>query len=131
MLTGGLIFGGDDYDLLKDGAGVDTIDGGIGDDVMGGGDGADTFVVTVLPDGHDLIEGFTGQDRLDLTKLFDNLGVAAGDREGRVSITDNGFGDVNVAVDADGNTANGFEHVVATIHTTTLITVGHEVVVNG
>ncbi|MDQ7249856.1 beta strand repeat-containing protein [Dongia sedimenti] len=143
-LTGGqdgdLIFGGDGHDLLKGGAGSDTIDGGqgddtifggLGDDVLGGGDGADTFVYTGLLDGHDLIEGFTGEDRLDLTKLFDNLGVAAGDREGRVSITDNGFGDVNVTVDADGNTANGFEHVVATIHTTTPITVGHEVVVNG
>src|SRR4051812_6348077 len=99
----------------------------LGDDVIGGGGGADTFVVTGLLDGHDLIEGFTSEDRLDLTKLFDNLGVAAGDREGRVSLTDNGFGDVNVAVDADGNTANHFEDIVATIHTNSPITVGHEV----
>jgi Ca2+-binding RTX toxin-like protein len=137
---GDLIFGGDGHDVLKGGDGADTIDGGqgddtifggAGDDVLGGGDGADTFVTTGLLDGHDLIEGFTSEDRLDLTKLFDNLGVAAGDREGRVSLTDNGFGDVNVAVDADGNTANGFEHIVATIHTNSPITVGHEVVVNG
>jgi hypothetical protein len=98
---------------------------------LDGGDGADTFVYTGLLDGHDLIEGFTSEDRLDLTKLSGNLGVAASDREGRVSLTDNGFGDVNVAVDADGNTANGFEHIVATIHTNSPITVGHEVVVNG
>jgi Ca2+-binding RTX toxin-like protein len=143
-ITGGhdgdLIFGGDGHDILKGGDGADTIDGGIGndtiiggigDDVLGGGDGADTFVVTGMLDGHDLIEGFTGEDRLNLTQLFDGLGVAAGDRAGRVSVTDDGFGNVNVAVDADGNTANGFEHVVATIHTNSPITVGHEVVVNG
>jgi Ca2+-binding RTX toxin-like protein len=143
-ITGGqdgdLIFGGDGHDVLKGGAGADTIDGGtgndtiiggLGDDVMGGGDGADTFVVTGMLDGHDLIEGFSSEDRLDLTQLFDNLGVDAKDREGRVSLTDDGFGNVNVAVDADGNTANGFEHVVATLHTSSPIAVGHEVVVNG
>jgi Ca2+-binding RTX toxin-like protein len=143
-ITGGadgdLIFGGDGHDLLKGGSGADTIDGGsgddtiiggIGDDVMGGGDGADTFIVTGMLDGHDLIEGFSSEDRLDLTKLFDALGVEAKDREGRVSLTDDGFGNVHVAVDADGNTANGFEHVVATLHTTSPITIGHEVVVNG
>jgi Ca2+-binding RTX toxin-like protein len=143
-LTGGqdgdLIFGGDGHDILRGGSGVDTIDGGIGndtitggvgDDVLGGGDGADTFVITGMMDGRDLIEGFTSDDRLNLTQLFDSLGVAAEDREGRVSLTDDGFGNVNVAVDADGNTANGFEHVVAVLHTNSPITVGQEVVVNG
>jgi len=143
-ITGGkdgdLIFGGDGHDLLKGGDGADTIDGGqgddvitggLGDDVLGGGDGADIFHVTGMLDGHDLIEGFTSEDRLDLTQLFDSLGVAAGDREGRVSLTDNGFGGVNVAVDADGNAANGFEHVVATLQTNSPIVVGHEVIVNG
>ncbi|WP_395019028.1 beta strand repeat-containing protein [Dongia sp.] len=137
---GDLIFGGDGHDILKGGEGADTIDGGqgddvitggIGDDVMGGGDGADTFVVTGMLDGHDLIEGFSSEDRLDLTQLFDGLGIAAGDREGRVSLTNDGFGNVIVGVDADGNTANGFEHVVATLHTSSPITVGQEVVVNG
>ncbi len=143
-ITGGadgdLIFGGDGHDVLKGGSGADTIDGGtgndtiiggIGDDVLGGGDGADTFVVTGMLDGHDLIEGFSGEDRLNLTQLFNSLGVDAKDREGRVSLTDDGFGNVIVGVDADGNTANGFEHVVATLHTSSPITVGQEVVVNG
>ncbi len=137
---GDLIFGGDGHDILKGGEGADTIDGGqgddvitggIGDDVMGGGDGADTFVVTGMLDGHDLIEGFSSEDRLDLTQLFDGLGIAAGDREGKVSLTNDGFGNVIVGVDADGNAGNGFEHVVATLHTNSPITVGQEVVVNG
>ena len=117
---------------IRDGGnGDDAIFGGAGDDVLGGGIGADTFVYTGLLDGHDLIEGFTSEDRLDLTKLFDNLGVADGERDGRVSVTNDGFGNVNVAVDADGNTANGFEHVVATIHTNSSISVGQEVVTHG
>jgi Ca2+-binding RTX toxin-like protein len=143
-LTGGqdgdLIFGGDGHDLLRGGAGSDTLDGGTGndtitggagDDVIGGGDGADIFVYTGMLDGRDLIEAFTSQDRLDLTQLFDSLGVAAEEREGRVSVIDQGFGDVRVAVDADGDKANGFEHVVAILHTNSPIAVGQEVVVNG
>ena len=143
-ITGGqdgdLIFGGDGHDVLKGGGGVDSIDagndddditGGLGDDILSGGTGADVFHVTGMLDGHDLINGFAGEDRLDLSKLFDNLGVDAGDRDGRVSITDNGGGAFYVAVDADGNTANGFEHVVATIHSNSPITVGQEVVTHG
>lgn len=144
-ITGGqdgdLIFGGDGHDVLKGGAGGDTIDGGIGDDVitgglgddvLGGGDGADTFNYTGLLDGRDLIEGFTtGQDHLNLTQLFDGLGVAAGDRDGRVSITDRGDGSFDVAVDADGNQANGFEHAVAVVFATGPLTVGQDVVTHG
>jgi hypothetical protein len=64
------------------------------------------------------ITGFTaGRDKLDLTQLIDGLGVAAGDRDRCVSITDPGFGAVDAAVDADGNKANGFELVVATVQT--------------
>jgi Ca2+-binding RTX toxin-like protein len=144
-LTGGengdLIFGGDGHDLLKGGAGVDTIDGGIGDDtitgglgddILTGGEGADTFNYTGALDGHDLITGFTaGQDKLDLTQLFDGLGVSAGDRDGRVSIIDHGNGSFDVAVDADGNKANGFELAVATVQATSPIAVGHEVITHG
>jgi Ca2+-binding RTX toxin-like protein len=143
-ITGGhgsdLIFGGDGHDVLSGGDGDDTLDGGSGDNTFTGGhgddtifagSGADTINYTNTLDGHDLIVGFTGgQDKLDLTQLFDNLGVAAGDRDGRVSITDNGNGSFNVAVDADGKAGNGFELTVATIQTTNPVTLGHEVVVH-
>jgi hypothetical protein len=55
--------------------------------------------------------------------LFDSLGVLTANRTGRVLITDSGS-IVNVAVDADGNAGNGFELLVATLHTTDIITKG-------
>jgi Ca2+-binding RTX toxin-like protein len=145
-ITGGhgsdLIFGSDGHDILKGNEGNDTLDGGSqddvltggqGDDTLIGGDGADTFNYTGTLDGHDVIADFSGSqgDRLNLTKLFDGLGVDAGDREGRVSIVDNHDGTVSVSVDADGNKGNGFELNVATLHTVDPVTIGHEVAVNG
>jgi len=141
-ITGGhgsdLLFGSDGHDVLKGGDGGDTLDGGTGDDVLTGGkgddtliggDGHDTFNYTGALDGHDVIAGFTaGQDKLDLTQLFDNLGVNAADRDGRISITDNGNGSFNVAVDADGNKGNGFELTVATVQTNDHLTVGQDVI---
>jgi Ca2+-binding RTX toxin-like protein len=144
-LTGGhgsdKIFGDDGHDILNGGDGADTLDGGSGDDVLTGGkgddmlitgDGHDTINYTGALDGHDVIADFTGgQDTLNLTQLFNNLGVDAGDRAGRVSIIDHGNGTVDVAVDADGNAGNGFELNVATLHTTGPVTISHEVAVNG
>jgi Ca2+-binding RTX toxin-like protein len=137
---GDLIFGGDGHDVLNGGDGGDTLDGGSGDDVLTGGkgddtiftgDGADTIQYTGALDGHDLIVDFTGgQDKLDLTKLFDSLGVDPADREGRVSIIDHGNGTVDIAVDADGNAGNGFELNVATLNTGAQIKVGDDVVVH-
>ncbi len=101
-ITGGhgsdLIFGGDGHDVLNGGDGADTLEGGAGNDTVTGGkgddtiivgDGADTINYMGTLDGHDVIVGFHGgQDQLNLTQLFDSLGVAAGDREGRVSLID-------------------------------------------
>jgi len=61
---------------------------------------------------------------LDLDALFDSLGVLTANRVGRVFIDDKGA-TVNVAVDADGNAGNGFELLVAILHTTDLITKGN------
>lgn len=143
-ITGGhgsdLIFGGDGHDILKGNDGNDTLDGASGDDVLTGGqgddtiitgDGHDTITYDGALDGHDLVVDFAGgQDKLDLTKLFDNLGVDAGDRAGRVSIIDHGNGTVDVAVDVDGNKGNGFEQTVATLQTHDPINLGQEVVVH-
>jgi len=135
-----LIFGSDGHDVLKGNEGNDTLDGGSGDDVLTGGqgddtiftgDGHDTITYDGALDGHDVVVDFTGgQDKLDLTKLFDNLGVNAADRDGRVSIIDHGNGTVDVAVDVDGNKGNGFEQVVATLNTHDPVNLGQEVVVH-
>jgi Ca2+-binding RTX toxin-like protein len=128
-----LIDGGAGDDVLIGGDGNDTISGGAGDDVIIHGSGNNTFVVSSPLDGHDIISGFDGdaaggQDTLNLDALFDGLGVAAVDRTARVSVADNGAS-VNVSVDADGNAANGFEFIVATLNTADAITVGADVTV--
>jgi Ca2+-binding RTX toxin-like protein len=127
------IDGGAGDDVLFGGDGNDTISGGAGDDLIFGGSGNDTFVVSSPLDGHDIILGFDGdaaggQDTLDLDALFDGLGVAAAGRAARVSVADNGAS-ANVSVDADGNAANGFEFIVATLATADAVTVGQDVIV--
>jgi Ca2+-binding RTX toxin-like protein len=127
------IDGGAGDDVLLGGDGNDTISGGGGDDLIIDGSGNNTFVVSSPLDGHDIISGFDGdaaggQDTLNLDALFDGLGVAAVDRTARVSVADNGAS-VNVSVDADGNAANGFEFIVATLNTADAITVGSDVIV--
>jgi hypothetical protein len=111
--------------------GDDTITGGAGNDELDGGAGNDAFRYTGPLDGHDVIDNFDGtaaggQDTLNLDALFDSLGVAAADRSGHVSIVDHG-GSVDVAIDADGNAANGFELTAVTLNTNDTITVGQDV----
>ncbi len=127
------LFAGAGEDVAIGSDGNDTISGGGGDDLIIDGSGNDTFVVSSPLDGHDIISGFDGdaaggQDTLNLDALFDGLGVAAVDRTARVSVADNGAS-VNVSVDADGNAANGFEFVVATLNTADAVTVGQDVIV--
>jgi len=125
-------FGGDDQidaSKLADGL-VVTVNGGAGDDALTGGSGV-TFAYNSVLDGHDVISSFDGDaagghDVLDLDGLMDSLGVSGADRAGRISIIDHGA-TVDVAVDADGNAANGFELTVATLKTNDAITVGEDV----
>jgi hypothetical protein len=56
------------------------------------------------------------------------LGACVSLAAARVSISDSG-GSVNVSTDADGNAANGFEVLAATLNTTDTITVGEDVIV--
>ena len=125
--------GGAGNDTITGSAGNDIISGGSGNDRIKGGAGNDSVLYSSPLDGLDVIDGFDGdaaggQDTLDLDALFDGLGVTAADRAARVSVVDNG-GSVNVAVDVDGNAANGFEVVLATLNTADAITIGQDVLV--
>jgi Ca2+-binding RTX toxin-like protein len=113
------LFGRDGGDVLIGSAGNDSLEGGTGNDELDGGLGNDSFRYSSPLDGHDVIDNFDGnasggQDTLNLDALFDGLGVAAADRAGRVAIADHGA-TVDVAIDLDGNTANGFELTAATL----------------
>jgi hypothetical protein len=106
--------GGDGDDRLYGGDGDDVLNGGPGNDRLFGGAGADTFMVTALGDGRDVIFDFNRSegDRLDLTRLLADSGwggpdsptagdfvrVAWFDRDGD-SVSD----DVRVSVDLDGS----------------------------
>ena len=137
-LSGGAIQlvlnGGAGNDTLTGSAGNDTIRGGAGDDRINVGPGNDSVQYTSTLDGRDVINSFDGdatggQDTLDLDALFDGLNVMdTAARTARVSVDDKG-GSVNVAVDADGIAANGFELVVATLNTPDAIAVGQDVLV--
>jgi Ca2+-binding RTX toxin-like protein len=127
------VFGGTGDDVILGGLGDDALEGGWGNDTITGGAGNDTIRYTGILDGHDVILAFDGnatggQDVLDLDVLFDSLAVATVDRAGRVQLTNTGA-TVDVAVNADGNAGNGFELVVATLHTTDPITIGTDVIV--
>jgi Ca2+-binding RTX toxin-like protein len=127
------LLGGAGGDVLFGNDGDDTITGGLGDDIAFGGSGNDTFRFTSALDGQDILVDFDGsttggQDVFDLDAFFDSTGVAEADRAARVSISDSGES-VNVSIDADGNAANGFEVLAATLNTTDTITVGEDVIV--
>jgi Ca2+-binding RTX toxin-like protein len=139
-----LLSGGGENDSLEGAAGADTLDGGAGNDVITGGagndrvnvgDGNDTVLYTSKLDGKDVIDAFDGdsgggQDVLDLDGLFDKLSLS-GSRESHVNLVANGAG-VDIRVDADGNAANGFELVAATLNLanpTDSISVGQDVLV--
>jgi len=126
------LLGGAGDDVILGSAGGDLIDGGTGDDVTFGNAGNDTFRYSDPLDGHDLIADFDGdaaggQDVLNLDALFDKLGVAVIDRAGRVALTDNGSV-VDVAIDADGKAANGFELIAVTLNTADAVALGQDVI---
>ncbi|GBD42920.1 Poly(beta-D-mannuronate) C5 epimerase 1 [bacterium HR40] len=105
--------GGDGDDLLLGGAGDDVLNGGPGNDRLRGGEGADTFMVTALGDGRDLILDFNRNegDRIDLDRLLAGSGWGGPGAPGasdfvQVSRIDrDGDGiqdDLRVSVDLDG-----------------------------
>ncbi len=128
-------------DSLYGDAGADTLDGGLGNDVIFGGAGADSidvgigndrvFYLSKLDSG-DVVTGFDGdaaggQDQINLDLLLDSLGIAAKNRVASVAILDKGS-TVEISVDADGNSGNGAELLIATLNTTDDITLGADVI---
>ena len=93
----------------------------------------DQFFYEGVLDGHDLIRGFDGnstggQDLVDFESLFDSLGTATADREGRVQISDRGAA-VDVRLDTDGD--GSFELFAVTIQTSDAVTIGRDILVGG
>jgi Mg-chelatase subunit ChlD len=115
--------GGDGNDLLQGGDNNDSLDGEAGDDALVGGAGVDTYdldneagdndtiYITSTLDGNDVVNTFgdgsnnggaASQDFINLDQLLDSLGVASGDRDGRVQISDGGSNAL-VTIDLTGN----------------------------
>src|SRR5262245_8234223 len=146
------IFARTGNDTVDGGFGNDTINGGFGDDIIVGGAGDDfisagpgTNKINVALgndtvqtgfgglDSHDIISGFDGnaaggQDLVALTVLFNDLGIAAGDRAAHVQIADKGSVveiriDTSTAPAGDGH----FDLRVVTLETEDGITVGPDV----
>jgi Ca2+-binding RTX toxin-like protein len=122
------------HDVILGGLGDDSIQGDKGNDTITGGAGNDRIFYSSVLDGHDVVLDFDGnptggQDTLHLEFLFQGLGVPVQDRVGRVFISDKGA-TVDVAVDADGNAGNGYELVVATLHTVDEIKLGTDVIIS-
>ena len=74
--------GGKGHDVLHGGAGDDTLKGGKGHDVLHGGEGSDIFALLGLGNGTDVIEDFTSEDVVDLTRL------GIGSKEDDLSLTE-------------------------------------------
>jgi uncharacterized protein YegL len=133
-------------DVLLGGGGKDTLNGGAGDDLLVGGAGNDTInlssaagdndtvLIASVLDGNDKISSFgdgvnngglDSQDRIDLDPLFDSLGVATGDREARVQVSDGGSNAiVTVDVDGDGFDAGDLQLTLLGIGNPSNISVG-------
>jgi uncharacterized protein YegL len=119
---GDIIFGDAGNDTIIGGHGNDTITGGQGDDVIDLADAesdnnVDTVFFTTKLDGHDVVSTFdndgANHDVVDLDGLLDDLGIAGPSRDARVEFFDVGA-DVELRVDTDDYTANGFEMTVVT-----------------
>jgi len=72
-----ILYGGAGGDRISGGRGDDILVGGSGNDTLSGGSGSDRFVYNAFTEGTDIITDFNpNNDILDLTAVFDNLGVA-------------------------------------------------------
>lgn len=94
----------------------DYIIGAGGDDTLSGGDGDDRFVYqNASADGNDTITDFGvngDADIIDLTALFDELGIAAADRAGHVNFAESGGNTTITVTDAADTEIAGFSIVV-------------------
>jgi Ca2+-binding RTX toxin-like protein len=103
-------------EVIEGGSSNDYIIGAGGDDTLSGGDGDDRFVYqNVGTDGIDTITDFGvngDADIIDLTALFDELGIAAADRAGHVNFAEVGGNTTITVTDAADAEIAGFSIVV-------------------
>ncbi|MCR9214448.1 MAG: VWA domain-containing protein [Proteobacteria bacterium] len=92
----------------------DYIAGMGGDDTLNGGDGDDRFAfLNAATDGNDVIEDFgIGNDVIDLTAVFDELGIDPGDRADHVLFDESGGNTTITVTDASDVEVGGFSIVV-------------------
>ncbi len=84
------------------------------DDTLNGGEGDDRFAfLNAATDGNDVIEDFgTGNDVIDLTAVFDELGIDPGDRADHVLFDESGGNTTITVTDASDVEVGGFSIVV-------------------
>jgi Ca2+-binding RTX toxin-like protein len=106
--------GNDDID---GGSGNDYIVGQAGDDTLSGGAGHDRFVfLNAATDGNDVIEDFgNGDDQIDLSHVFEELGIAAGDRGNHVVFNTSGSDTTITVTDASDTEVTGFSVLVENV----------------
>jgi len=100
-----LLIGGSGDDDLRGGGGADTLIGGSGDDTLRGNGGDDRFTfLDASTDGDDLIIGFDANaDVIDLSAVFEELGIDTGERTDHV-ILDTVGSDTTITVTDGSNT---------------------------
>jgi hypothetical protein len=106
------LIGGSGNDTLRGGNDADRLEGGSGRDILEGGAGADTFV---LGDGLDTIVDFNAAqgDKLDPYSLLD---VGDSDNiDSYLRLEEDGSGNTQVMVNADGTGDSGRFDAVATL----------------
>ena len=101
---------------ITGGDGNDYMLGLGGDDTLTGGDGDDRFVFKdASTDGDDTITDFGingDDDKIDLTALFEDMGIAAGDRASHVVINTSGADTVITVTNAADVEVSGFSILV-------------------
>jgi len=107
-----VIIGNQGDDNLVGGAGDDVLNGGVGNDVLNGGSGKnklyggsgdDIFMIDGSADGGSTIMDFKiGEDRIDISDLLSDYNPTTDDINDFVSIVELWSGNLNLAIDADG-----------------------------
>jgi hypothetical protein len=106
------LVGGTQPDRLIGNGGRDAILGKRGADTMTGGIGRDRFVYTSAEEGFDLITDFkVTRDRIDLSQIFTKTGYDSSNPLGAY-VKIGGGSNAVIRVDANGDTAGGFERLV-------------------
>lgn len=108
--------GTDASETIIGGGSNDYIVGGGGDDILFGGTGDDRFVyMNAATDGNDIIKDFGANgdaDVIDLSALFDELGIAAVDRADHILFSESDGNTTITVTDGTNAEVSGFSIVV-------------------